>query len=125
MENERITADEIKEMFQLQWLEGEGGLFTSSYRSEVRLPSGRAIGTGIYAMFTDKPDCFSAMHRLDADETWHFYLGDPLEMLLLFPDRSHSEVTLGQDIPRVIDCSTTCQRELGWVHHCGAAGVTR
>lgn len=98
MENERITADEIKEMFQLQWLEGEGGLFTSSYRSEVRLPSGRAIGTGIYAMFTDKPDCFSAMHRLDADETWHFYLGDPLEMLLLFPDRSHSEVTLGQDI---------------------------
>jgi len=37
-------------------------------------------------------------HRLDADELWHFYLGDALEILLLRADGSHLTATLGQDL---------------------------
>ena len=41
---------------------------------------------------------FSEMHVLESDEMFHFYLGDPVEMLQLFPDGSSAVVTLGQDL---------------------------
>ena len=47
------------------------------------------------------PDGSSAVlevWRLPTDEIWHFYLGDPAEMTLLFPDGSSRQVTLGQDL---------------------------
>ena len=99
----RITADEITaifglEEFQVAIREVERGVMTRSYRSTTTMPSGRPIGTAIYVMYTDDSDSFSGMHRLDADELWHFYLGDPLGMLMLCPDGSQKEVTLGQDI---------------------------
>jgi uncharacterized protein len=38
------------------------------------------------------------MHRLPTDEIWHFYLGDPIELLLLHPDGGDELVILGQDV---------------------------
>jgi hypothetical protein len=38
------------------------------------------------------------MHRLKTDEVWHFYLGDPLELLLLHPDGRGEVVVIGPDI---------------------------
>jgi hypothetical protein len=38
------------------------------------------------------------MHRVRGDEMFHFYLGDPVEMLQLRPDGSGEEIVLGQDI---------------------------
>jgi predicted cupin superfamily sugar epimerase len=38
------------------------------------------------------------MHRVRGDEMFHFYLGDPVEMLQLMPDGSGEEIVLGQDI---------------------------
>ncbi len=39
------------------------------------------------------------MHVLtQSDETFHFYLGDPVEMLQLFPDGRAAVFTLGQDL---------------------------
>lgn len=38
------------------------------------------------------------MHRLPTDEVWHFYLGDPIELLLLHPDGSDALVILGTDV---------------------------
>lgn len=97
--NERLmTADEIKSILRLKPLAVEGGLFRQTYRSEATMPNGRPIGTGIYALFTDAEDSFSAMHRLDGDELWHFYLGDPIEMLLLEADGSHMTATLGPEL---------------------------
>ena len=40
----------------------------------------------------------SALHRLLSDEVYHFYLGDPLEMTLLYPDGSSQRIILGQDM---------------------------
>jgi hypothetical protein len=44
------------------------------------------------------PDTFSAMHRLNGDEVYHFYLGDPAEMLILKPDGTGETLLMGQDI---------------------------
>lgn len=37
-------------------------------------------------------------HIWESDEIWHFYLGDPVEMLELHPDGSGRRLVLGQDI---------------------------
>lgn len=56
----------------------------------------RSVGTAIFYLLT--PDTFSAMHRLPGDEIYHFYLGDPVEMLQLCPDGTGRTVLLGHDI---------------------------
>lgn len=61
---------------------------------------GRPEGTAIVALLTAAPDDYSALHRLPADEVWHFYLGDPLELLLLAPDGSARTAVLGPDVLR-------------------------
>jgi predicted cupin superfamily sugar epimerase len=38
------------------------------------------------------------MHVLASDEIFHFYLGDPVEMLQLHPDGRSALFTLGQDL---------------------------
>jgi hypothetical protein len=38
------------------------------------------------------------MHVLDSDEIFHFYLGDPVEMLQLYPDGRSAVFTLGLDL---------------------------
>ena len=99
------SAKEIQELLKLQPLPVEGGYFAETYRSQSTLsqrslPSGysgeRALSTSIYYMVT--PDTFSAMHRLKGDEVYHFYLGDPAEMLILTPDGTGETLLMGQDI---------------------------
>jgi predicted cupin superfamily sugar epimerase len=99
------SAKEIQELLKLQPLPVEGGYFAETYRSQLTLsqrslPSGysgeRALSTAIYYMVT--PDTFSAMHRLKGDEVYHFYLGDPAEMLILKPDGTSKTLLMGQDI---------------------------
>jgi hypothetical protein len=38
------------------------------------------------------------MHVLASDEMFHFYLGDPVEMLQLYPDGRSAVFTLGRDL---------------------------
>lgn len=85
----------------------EGGLYAETWRSGVTilagsLPAGyagpRMAGTAIYFLLTAEPGCFSALHAVTGDEIFHFYLGDPVEMLLLHPDGRHETVTLGPDV---------------------------
>ena len=52
----------------------------------------------LYLLSADDPDSFSALHRLPTDEVYHFYLGDPVELLLLRQDGESEIVTLGHDI---------------------------
>jgi predicted cupin superfamily sugar epimerase len=100
-----LTAEQVRELLKLRPLPVEGGYFAESYQSKdtVRgdaLPPAfggtRLLGSAIYYMLT--PDTFSALHRLRGDEIYHFYLGDPVEMLLLKPDGSGHAVLLGPDI---------------------------
>ena len=58
----------------------------------------KPAGTAIVAMITDEPESFSALHRLRTDELWHFYVGDPLVLVLLEPGGRSRRVVLGHDI---------------------------
>ena len=100
-----LTADQIIALLNLKPHPEEGGYFVETYRSsetisEKALPSRykgvRSFGTAIYYLLT--PETFSAMHRLQSDEIFHFYLGDPVEMLQLWPDGSGRILILGTDI---------------------------
>lgn len=91
-----LGADAIIELLELHPLEVEGGQFRRTWVSAETSSDGRPIGTAIYALFTDDPDSFSALHRLDAEEVWHHYFGAPL-VLHLF-DTQHREVMLGSDL---------------------------
>jgi hypothetical protein len=102
-------AERLKQHFGMQPLTMEGGAFAETYRSAETFPadqlparypmeSAHAFGTAILYLLDSTPGCFSALHRLPTDEVFHFYLGDPVEMLLLSPDGSNQHVTLGPDI---------------------------
>ena len=54
--------------------------------------------TAIVYLLSADPGSFSAIHRLPADEIYHFYLGDPVELLLLKQDGTSEIVTLGHDV---------------------------
>src|SRR5271154_5840343 len=99
-----LTAEQIRELLNMRPHPIEGGYFAETYRGTPVVPqsllrgypSDRAISTAIYYLLT--PDTFSAMHRVRGDEMFHFYLGDPVEMLQLKADGSGEVILLGQDI---------------------------
>ena len=94
-----MTTDEIKALLNLQPHPVEGGHFRRTYTSAntLYLPRGmRPMGTAIYYLL--EPETFSEMHVLDSDEMFHFYLGDPVEMLQLHPDGRSAVITLGPDL---------------------------
>ena len=100
----RPTAEDIITALDLQ-PHPEGGYYRETYRGELTLPADalpasyagpRAIATGIYYLLT--ADTFSAMHRVRSDEQFHFYLGDPVDLLELSPDGSGRVTTLGSDL---------------------------
>ena len=120
--NEReMTVEEIITLLKLKPHPKEGGFFAETYRAEEEIPRGvlpqryagsRAFGTCIYYLLT--PATFSAMHRLQSDEIFHFYLGDPVEMLQLLPGDTGQTVVLGSDLragmqPQVIVARGVCQ----------------
>ncbi len=101
-----MNADEIKRHLGLEPLPLEGGYYAETYRSDISLPGSalperfqgmRLASTAIYYLLT--PDTFSAMHRLAGDEVYHFYLGDPVELLVLAPDGGGEVIRLGHDLP--------------------------
>lgn len=94
-----MTAADIKRHLQLVPHIVEGGHFRRTYTSalDVTAPQGpRVAGTAIYYFL--ETGGFSAMHVLSSDEIFHFYLGDPVEMLQLHPDGSSAVFTLGPDL---------------------------
>ena len=94
-----VTTDEIKKLLGLEPHPVEGGFYRRTYtsRGTVALERGeRAHGTAIYYLL--EPGTFSEMHVLASDEIFHFYLGDPVEMLQLLPDGGSAVFTLGPDL---------------------------
>lgn len=101
----RISAEEIKALLHLEPHPREGGWFRQTWKANEVLPQSavlaryagpRSAGTAIYYLL--EPNSFSEMHRLQSDEVFHFYLGDPVEMLQLFPDGSGRRIVLGTNV---------------------------
>ncbi|MDF3287808.1 cupin domain-containing protein [Streptomyces silvisoli] len=97
MRPEDLTARELASHYGLEPLPLEGGLFRRTWVGP-RVPGGRAAGSAIVVLLSAEDDQFSALHRLPADEVWHFYLGDPVELLLLEPNGSALTMVLGHDV---------------------------
>jgi hypothetical protein len=103
-----ITAAELKKMLGLEPHPREGGWFRETWKAEETialeaLPAGRysgarSAGTAIYYLL--EPENFSEMHKLASDEVFHFYLGDPVEMLQLWPHGRARHLVLGQDVAK-------------------------
>lgn len=100
-----MTAEQIRELLGLEPLAHEGGFFAETYRARETIPAGfpgldppdaRSLATAIYYLLT--PETYSALHRLRGDEMFHFYLGDPVEMLQLDPSGEGRVITLGTDL---------------------------
>ncbi len=96
----RRDGERIIKLLGLEPIPIEGGLFHQTWRmsTDNAIPAGTVIGTAIYGALTDDPESFSAMHRLTAVEIWHFYAGDPIQLLLLHPDGTVDEPILGPDL---------------------------
>jgi predicted cupin superfamily sugar epimerase len=82
----------------------EGGFYRETFRSPLKvrgLPwldaeAERNASTAIY--FLLPAGSFSAFHRVVADEVWHHYDGDPLDLYTLGPGEGPKTVRLGRDL---------------------------
>jgi predicted cupin superfamily sugar epimerase len=107
MDDAANLAEQLMQFYEMKPLPIEGGYYVQTYRSlewigkeslPQRYGENRPYGTAILYLYNTDPNCFSALHRLPTDEVYHFYLGDPVEMLLLYPDGKSERVILGQDV---------------------------
>lgn len=99
-------ARQIIARLGLEPLPHEGGWFRRTWQSPETVAPDRAAWAAIYFLVT--PEGFSALHRLETDEIWHFHAGDTLEHVTLDPATGAVTVTplgnrvLAGDSPQVV-----------------------
>jgi uncharacterized protein len=83
----------------------EGGFFKETYRSKAIIPSqalpanfsgDRSYSTAIYFMLQQGD--YSAFHRIQSDECWHFYNGGTLLIHIIDQEGEYSCIRLGRQI---------------------------
>jgi hypothetical protein len=83
----------------------EGGYFAETYRSDEMIPhdalpsrfrGARSFGTAIYFLLESHHE--SALHRIQSDEIWHFYDGDPLEIYVIDSVGAATIIRLGRNL---------------------------
>jgi uncharacterized protein len=98
------TAEEIKAMLGLE-PHPTCGFVAETYRSPLKIPDealpeayegSRPFGSALYFLVT--PAAQIVMHRIRSDQLYHHYLGDSLEVLLLYPDGNGEVVTVGSNL---------------------------
>lgn len=99
--SEMVTAEDVIKRFGLKPLPGEGGFYAETHRDELMVsPMDKSshspiASTAIYYLVT--PDSFSALHRLPKTEIFHFYGGDPVEMVQITEEGKIDHFILGSD----------------------------
>ena len=79
----------------------EGGWYRETYRAARALPgSSRSVSTAILYLLAEGQR--SRLHRIDADEIWHFHRGDPLHVVELVRDAPVRVHVLSAEQPQVI-----------------------
>ncbi|MGD9921814.1 MAG: cupin domain-containing protein, partial [Pseudorhodoplanes sp.] len=81
------------------------GYVRVTYLSEERIApgglpapfeSGRPMGSALYFMLT--PQQPVKLHRIRNDQFYHYYLGDPIEVLMMLTDGSTQQHIVGPDL---------------------------
>lgn len=101
-----VTAEQIIKKLDLIPLPEEGGYYRETFRSSnidaparmfgIQSNGTRVASTAIYYLVT--PDSFSALHKVASDEVFHFYAGDPAEMIQIDEEGNLTRHILGSDI---------------------------
>lgn len=100
----QLTAGQLVQQFQLQ-PHPEGGYYKETYRSPDFIPDrslsrlfngDRNYSTAIY--FLLKKNDFSAFHRINSDEIWHFYNGDTMLIHIIHLNGRLETIKLGSNI---------------------------
>jgi len=85
----------------------EGGYFKETYRSSGEIDEhslgdayegNRNFSTGIYFLLTS--DTFSAFHKINQDEIWHFYDGSPVRIHMISESGRYSSVVVGRNFTK-------------------------
>lgn len=101
---ETMTAEEIRTLLKLEPAQ-TCGFVRATYKSELAiapggLPApfadGRPLGSALYFMVT--PEAPVKLHRIKNDQLYHYYLGDPIEVLLLRENGDSELVVVGPNI---------------------------
>ena len=99
-----LTAKEIMATLGLE-RHPTCGFVAETYRSSLKIPEKalpeayegvRPYASALYFLVT--PDAQIVLHRIRSDQLYHHYLGDSLEVLLLYPDGKGEVVTVGSDL---------------------------
>jgi uncharacterized protein len=96
----RPTADELKRTLGLE-PHPTCGFVRETYRSEEVIPEASLPGfegarrRASVLYFLVAPDAHIALHRIRPTQMYHYYLGDPLEVLLLYADGTGAAYAAG------------------------------
>ncbi len=103
--SEDLTAEEIRALLKLE-PHATCGFVRVTFVSEEHIApgglpppfaEGRPAGSALYFMVT--PDAQVRLHRIRNDQLYHYYLGDPIEVLMLRADGTTERVVVGPDLP--------------------------
>jgi predicted cupin superfamily sugar epimerase len=96
-----MTAQEVCDLLALEPNQ-TCGFVRSTYCSGLQVLRGvlpepfdeaRTAGSALYFLVTQTAPV--RLHRIQNDQLYHYYLGDPIELLLLKSDGSHDRVVIG------------------------------
>jgi predicted cupin superfamily sugar epimerase len=99
-----MNYQDIIKKFDLVPLPEEGGYYRETYRDSSKVVDNalplhdgdRTYSTCIYYLIT--PEEFSGLHAVKSTEIFHFYAGDPVEMVQITEDNQVTRVILGNDL---------------------------
>jgi predicted cupin superfamily sugar epimerase len=99
-----VTAAQIREALKLEPNQ-TCGFVRNTYRSALDIApgglpapfeAGRPLGTALFFMVT--PDAPVKLHRILNDQLYNYYLGDPIELRLLYESGATERAVVGPDV---------------------------
>ena len=99
-----LNADEIRKLLDLE-PNATCGFVRLTFLSKQSIAAGglpppftdgRPLGSALYFMVT--PVAPVRLHRIRNDQLYHYYLGDPIELLLLHADGGTERIIVGPDL---------------------------
>jgi uncharacterized protein len=99
-----VTAAQIRKLLKLEPNQ-TCGFVRDTYKSALSIvpgglpapfATGRPLGTALYFMVT--PEAPVKLHRIKNDQLYHYYQGDPIEVLMLYESGTSELVVVGPNL---------------------------
>jgi predicted cupin superfamily sugar epimerase len=99
-----LTAGDVRDLLKLE-PNATCGYVRETYLSKLSIAPGglpspfadaHPLGSALYFMMS--PAAPVRLHRIRNEQLYHYYLGDPIEVLMLHDDGTHTFATVGPDL---------------------------